>query len=590
MNPFAQVEARVRAIVADWQASGRLPGEALPLSKLTVEPPKDPSHGDASTNAALILSKSARSKPLDLAQGFAEELRATPGVTGAATAGPGFVNLTFAPDVWLGEVRDAIRQGVDYGRPDLGQGRPINVEYCSANPTGPLHVGHGRGTVFGDALANLLAAAGFEVTREYYVNDGGAQIDVLARSVHHRYRELLGQAVGELPEGCYPGDYLIPVAQAIVDRDGDRWSDEPEPVWLEVFRERAIAAMIELIKQDLATIGVHHDRFSSEAALLRSNRLAEVFDKLQAKQLLYRGTLPPPKGKPIEDWEPREQLLFKTKSFGDDTDRPLQRSNDEWTYFASDLAYHWDKIDRGFDQMVLVVGADHGGYVKRMKAAVAAMSDETAEIDVKLCQLVNLMDDGQPLRMSKRAGRIVTLGDVVAEVGADVLRFIMLTRRNDAPLDFDLTKVTEQSKDNPVFYVQYAHARICSVFRKAEQAGIDVSEPDLAEARFDLLTDEGEIAVARQIALYPRTLIQAVEHREPHRIAFYLEELAATSHRLWSRGKEEPDLRFLRDDAPDLTRARLGLLWAVRNLLASGLGIIGVTPVEEMHRAMTPEG
>jgi len=437
--------------------------------------------------------------------------------------------------------------------------------------------------VFGDALASLLAHAGFEVTREYYVNDAGAQIDTLARSLHLRYREALGERIGEIPAGLYPGDYLIPVAEAIAARDGDRWRRSEEGIWLDAFARFGTEAMMARIRDDLAALGVHHDVFTSERALVEAGRVDEALALLEERGLIYTGTLPPPKGKPVEDWEPTPQLLFRSTAYGDEIDRPLKRSNGAWTYFAGDLAYHLDKHRRGFSRMIDVLGADHGGYVKRMQAGVTALTDGKATLDVRSCQLVNLLDEGKPLKMSKRAGRIVTLRDVVDEVGKDVVRFIMLTRKNDAPLDFDLAKVTEQSRDNPVFYVQYAHARICSVFRNAEEDGLGRLAATPTEADLSLLRDPAELALIREMASFPRVIEGAAQHVEPHRIAFYLQDLASAFHALWTRGKEDPGLRFLLAEAPELTRARLAMLAAVRGVIAAGLGVIGVRPVEELH-------
>jgi arginyl-tRNA synthetase len=581
MNPFAEIRADVVAAIAAAQADGSLPA-ALPIDRITVEPPRDPSHGDAATNAALILAKPAGRAPMELAELLAARLAALPKIATAAVARPGFVNLTLDDGFWRAQIGIALGAGADYGAADLGQGAPINVEYCSANPTGPLHVGHGRGTVFGDALANLLAKMGFAVTREYYINDAGSQIDQLARSLWRRYREALGDDIGPNPEGMYPGDYLIPPARALAASEGARWRDADEAAWLPVFRARAVDAMMALVRADLAAMGVHHRVFTSEAALVEAGRVDEVVRLLEAEGLTYVGTLPPPKGKPVEDWEPVPLLLFRSTTFGDDSDRPLQNSKGEWTYFAKDLAYHLDKLQRGFVELLDVWGADHGGYIKRMQAGVRALSAERVALDVKVCQLVNLLDAGQPLRMSKRAGRIVTLRDVVDEVGKDVVRFIMLTRRNDAPLDFDLAKVTEQSRDNPVWYVQYAHARIASVMRHADAAGHAVARASLVEAPVDLLTDPSELALIRQLATWPRVLEAAAVHHEPHRVTFYLQDLAASFHALWNQGKERPELRFLDADQPERTRARLAMIAAVQVVLAGGLELIGVEPLEEM--------
>jgi arginyl-tRNA synthetase len=593
MNPFEELRRDVLDAIAACQAAGELPPD-LPTAGIVVEPPRDPAHGDAATNAAMLLARAARRPPVQIAEMLAARLRALEKVGAVEVAKPGFVNLRLVDDFWRGQVRVALEAGSDYGATDLGRGLPVNVEYCSANPTGPLHIGHARGTIFGDALANLLARMGYAVTREYYINDGGAQIDHVARSVHYRYLEALGAApAGAPPGGLYPGAYLIPVGARIAREDGDRWRAAPEEAWLPTFRIRTVDAMMALIRDDLEALGVRHDVFTSEAAMIGAGRIEEALGQLESDGLTYVGVLPPPKGKPSEDWEPTEQLLFRASAFGDDVDRPLRRRGGEWTYFAADLAYHMDKYrraqgDRPPDdgeaaiELIDVWGADHGGYVKRMQAAVRALSRERAKLDVKLCQLVNLLDAGQPIKMSKRAGHIVTLRDVIDEVGRDVVRFIMLTRKNDAPLDFDLAKVTEQSRDNPVFYVQYAHARICSVQRNARAEGFEVTPSVLADAPLAGLGDPGELALMRQIAAWPRTLEAAAASHEPHRIAFFLYDLAASFHALWNQGKERPEVRFLRVDQPALTRARLAMIGAVQVVLASGLGLIGVTPAEEM--------
>ncbi|MGI9418079.1 MAG: arginine--tRNA ligase [Geminicoccaceae bacterium] len=581
MNLFEQLRQNVLDAIAERQQSGDLPAD-LDLSRVTAEPPRDEGHGDAATNAALVLAKPAKMPPMAIAEMLATDLARLDRVESADIAKPGFVNLRLDPDVWRDQVRLALEAGDDYGRADLGRSEPINVEYCSANPTGPLHVGHGRGTVFGDALANLLEKMGYAVTREYYINDGGIQIDHLARSVHHRYLEALGAAPAEPPEGMYPGDYLIPLGKKIAEDDRDRWQYAAEVDWMPVFRTRAVAAMMTLIKDDLAALGVHHDVFTSEAAMVSEGNVDEAMKLLEDMGLIYEGTLPPPKGKPSEDWEPVPLLLFKATDYGDDIDRPLRSSNGELTYFAKDLACHFDKFRRGARQLIDVFGADHGGYVKRMQAAVKAMSQGGSTLDVRLCQLVNLMDGGQPIRMSKRAGRIVTLRDLVDEVGKDVVRFIMLTRKNDAPLDFDLAEVTEKSRDNPVFYVQYAHARIRSVERHAAEMGLPTDRASLSDADLSLLNDPGELALIRQLAQYPRILASAATHREPHRIAFYLGDLAGSFHALWNQGKEQSELRFLLPDAIPTSKARLALIGAVRIAIASGLDVIGVEPVEEM--------
>ncbi len=581
MNPFEELRFDVLEAIAACQKAGELP-EALPLDRVTVEPPRDPAHGDAATNAAMLLAKAARQAPLAIAEVLAARLLDLPKVDTVEIAKPGFVNLRLTDAFWRAQVRVALETGPAYGAADLGRGRAVNVEYCSANPTGPLHIGHVRGTAFGDALANLLAMMGWRVTREYYVNDGGAQVEMLARSVHHRYLGALGCAPPTPPEGWYPGDYLVPLARQIAEEDGDRWADAAEDVWLPEFRARAVDAMLALIRQDLAALGVEHDVFTSEAALIRARRVEQALEQLERRGLIYTGTLPPPKGRPSEDWEPVPLLLFRATEHGDDSDRPLKNSKGEWTYLAADLAYHLDKIQRGAEELIDVWGADHGGYVKRLQAGVRALSEGRVELDVKICQLVNLLDGGQPLKMSKRAGRIVTLRDVIDEVGRDVVRFIMLSRKNDAPLDFDLAKVTEQSRDNPVWYVQYAHARICSVKRHAGAAGLPVEHATLAEAPLEPLVDPAELALIRQIAAWPRVLEAAAMQHEPHRIAFYLTDLAASFHALWNQGKERPELRFLRPDEPALSQARLAMISAVQIVLASGLEVIGVRPAEEL--------
>jgi len=577
MNLFAIFQGEVRTALETMRRQVDLPTE-LALTGWTVEPPRDPSHGQLATNASLVLAKPARRKPMEIAEPLAARLAEVDGVAEVQVAKPGFVNLRL-DDRWLHAVlRAALEAGERFGLVDLGRGERVNVEYCSANPTGPLHVGHGRGTVYGDALASLLAATGFAVTREYYVNDAGAQIELLARSLHHRYREALGDEPGAMPDGLYPGRYLVPVAEALIARDGDRWRETND---LSVLGAFAKAAMLERIRADLAALRVHHDVFTSEADLVADGAVQRCVDELAARDLVYTGTLDPPKGKPVEDWEPRPQLLFRATRFGDDVDRPLQRSTGDWTYFANDIANHFDKYRRGFNEMIDVWGADHGGYVKRMRAAVDGITGGAGRLEVKLCQLVQLMDGGQPLRMSKRAGRLVTLRDVVDEVGPDVFRFIMLTRKNDAALDFDLQKVVEQSKDNPVFYVQYAHARIRSVFRHAAEGGMPTT--GLGEAAMARLVDDGERNVLESLAHYPRTVALAAEHREPHRIAFYLEELAAAVHRLWTRGKEDAALRFLVEGDRELTHARLALLEGARSVIAGGLRVLGVEPVEAMR-------
>jgi arginyl-tRNA synthetase len=584
MNFFKDFRSVIIKTLEDMAKAGELPS-GLDLARVNVEPPKDPSHGDVATNAALVLAKDAGKPPRAIAETLAKRLESHADVASVAVAGPGFINVKFKDGFWFVQIRDVLAAGSAYGTSDMGANQPVNVEYVSANPTGPMHVGHARGAVVGDVLASLLAKAGFKVTREYYINDAGAQVDVLARSAHLRYREALGENIGEIPEGLYPGEYLKDVGQALAKRDGAKWQGKAESEWLEPIRDFAIDAMMALIKTDLQVLGVNHAVFSSERALHKAGLVQQAVDELKKRDLVYTGTLEPPKGKLPDDWEPRPQLLFRSTQFGDDVDRPLQKSDGAWTYFAGDIAYHLDKVKRGFFSQIDVWGADHGGYVKRMKAAVSALSDKKAELDVKLCQLVNLLENGEPVKMSKRAGTFVTLRDVVDRVGKDVVRFIMLTRKNDATLDFDFARVLEQSKENPVFYVQYAHARAHSVFRNAaeEFPGIDVSAAALSKAKVERLTGEGEIALIKLMAAWPRLIEGAAESHEPHRVAFYLYDLAAAFHGLWNRGNTDPSARFMVRGDRELTEARLALLRAMANVIASGLAVLGVTPVEEMR-------
>ena len=580
MHVFAEIRAATLDALAALMAEGALP-EGLDLSPVAVEPPRDPAHGDMATNAAMALAKPAGAKPRELAALLAPRLAQDPRIESAEIAGPGFINLRLAPAVWRAALRAALAAGPDFGRSAQGAGRRVLVEFVSANPTGPLHVGHVRGAAFGDALANLMDFAGWAVEREYYVNDGGAQVDVLARSAFLRYREALGEAV-EIPEGLYPGDYLRPVGEALAAAHGRALLDAPEAEWLPLVRAFATERMMAAIREDLAAFGVEMDRYVSERALYESGRIEAALEALDAAGLIYVGALEPPKGKTPEDWEPRPQTLFRATAYGDDTDRPLKKSDGAWTYFAPDIAYHHDKIARGFDLLVDVFGADHGGYVKRMKAAVAALSGGRTPLDVKLVQLVKLFRGGAPYKMSKRSGSFVTLRDVLDEVGPDVTRFVMLTRRNDAPLDFDFDKVMEQSKDNSVFYVQYAHARVCSMARMAEEAGLDASDAALAAANLDRLDHEAQLALAKKLAEWPRTVEQAAASHEPHRIAFYLADLAAAFHGLYNLGRDEPALRVVQAGDPEGTRARLALSRAVAVVIAAGLGILGVAPASEM--------
>ena len=588
MNLFSDIRAVLLQTLETLSSGGTLP-EGLDLANVTVEPPRDPSHGDIATNAAMVLAKQAGMKPRDIADAIAADITSDASIASAEVAGPGFINLRLSEDLMRAQVKGVLEAGARFGDADAGNGRKVNVEYVSANPTGPMHVGHCRGAIFGDALANLLTKAGYDVAREYYINDAGGQIEVLARSAFLRYREALGEDIGEIPEGLYPGDYLVPVGQALADEHGKVLADMDEAEWLPVVKNASIDAMMAMIKDDLAALDIHHEVFFSERDLGRSDepgsKLAEAIDLLNSKGLLYTGVLEPPKGKKPDDWEARPQLLFKATEFGDDVDRALKKSDGTHTYFAADIAYHLDKYRRGFNEMIDVWGADHGGYIKRMQAAVKALSDGEGALDVKICQMVKLFRAGEPVKMSKRSGEFVTLRDVVDEVGRDVVRFMMLTRKNDAPLDFDFAAVMEQSKDNPVFYVQYAHARICSVLRLAADdfPNADLSDAALAGIDLSTLDDEAEMALIKQMAAFPRLVEQAAQSHEPHRVAFYLQDLAAGFHALWNKGKEDTRLRFIHTDQPDVTMARLALIRAVALTLAAGLGILGVTPVKEMR-------
>jgi arginyl-tRNA synthetase len=573
MNLFSDIRALVIEALNTMTAEGALP-EGLDFANVTVEPPRDRAHGDMATNAAMVLAKPAKMKPRDIAQALADKLSDDARVEVAEVAGPGFLNLRLDGGVWAGLVKGILADD-RYGRSNLGAGKKVNVEYVSANPTGPLHVGHTRGAVFGDALASLLEYAGHNVTREYYINDGGAQVDVLARSVYLRYLEAHGQEVA-FEDGTYPGDYLVPVGEALKAKVGDAYVDKGEQFWLEDVRGFSTSAMLDLIREDLAMLGVSMDVFFSEKSLYGTGRIEGALKALQDKGLIYEGVLEPPKGKKPEDWEPRKQTLFKSTEHGDDVDRPVKKSDGSWTYFAPDIAYHFDKVERGFDALIDVFGADHGGYVKRMKAAVSALSDGAVPLDVKLTQLVKLFKNGEPFKMSKRSGNFVTLRDLVEQVGSDVTRFVMLTRKNDAPLDFDFDKVLEQSRENPVFYVQYAHARVQSVLRKAQEQGITLSD----EAS---IVDEAEINLAKKLAEWPRLVEIAARTHEPHRIAFYLYELASDFHSLWTRGNDNVELRFLQDGNNASSAAKIALPRAVAVVISSGLGILGVTPAEEMR-------
>jgi arginyl-tRNA synthetase len=582
---FADVLTRVRAACALEL------GAAADLSRVVVEPPKDPTHGDMATNAAMVLAREAKTKPRELAEKIAERLRADDLIASVEVAGPGFINLALKPVAWADTLRAVLRQGTEYGQSTIGAGEKVNVEYVSANPTGPMHVGHCRGAVFGDALASLLQFAGYDVTREYYINDAGAQVDVLACSALLRYREALGQRIGDIPEGLYPGDYLKPVGQALAAEYGDQLLGMSESQWLPRVRATAIAMMMDAIKGDLAALNIRHDVFFSERSLIEggNNRVAQTIDFLRAKGDIYDGRLPPPKGAAIEDYEDREQTLFRATAFGDDVDRPLIKSDGSYTYFASDIAYHKNKFDRGFRNLVDVWGADHGGYVKRVEAAIRAVTAGQATLDVKIVQLVKLLRGGEPVKMSKRSGDFVTLREVVDEVGKDAVRFMMLYRKNDAVLDFDLAKVIEQSRENPVFYVQYGHARGHSVFRNAREVIPELPEESrtraafLADAALHRLSDPAELDLLKRLALYPRTVEAAALAHEPHRIAFYLYDLASEFHALWTRGRDLPYLRFIINNDAEMTKARLALVQGVVSVLASGLAILGVDAPDEMR-------
>jgi len=588
-NLFADMHDRVIAANHALIADGFLP-KGIDLSRVLIEPPRDAAHGDMATNAAMVLAKDAGKKPREIAEALADKLRADPLVEKVDVAGPGFINLTLKSSAWLEAIRAAIRAGKDYGRSAVGKGEKVNVEYVSANPTGPMHVGHCRGAVFGDALASLLAFAGFDVTREYYINDAGAQIEALTQSGWLRYREALGENIGEIPEGLYPGDYVKQVGEELKADYGDTLLQKPESEWKPIVRERAINIMMADIRNDLWSLGVVPDVFFSEASLTEEgDKVADTIAFLRQRGEIYEGRLPPPKGAPVDDYEDREQTLFRSTDFGDDVDRPLRKSDGSYTYFASDIAYHKSKIDRGFLSMIDVWGADHGGYVKRMQAAVKAISEGKANLDVKIVQLVKLLRGGEPVKMSKRAGEFVTLREVVEEVGRDAVRFMMLYRKNDAVLDFDLAKVIEQSRDNPVFYVQYGHARGHSIFRMAREAFPHLPEAPaerqamLEKVPLERLTDAGEVSLMRKIAAFPRVVEAAALSHEPHRIAFYLYELAGEFHSQWTRGKDLPHLRFIIQNDEELSLARLALVQGAVTVFASGLKLLGVGAPEEMR-------
>ena len=584
MNVFAEVEQRIRSALEMVQAEGQLPAD-LAIGQIELQEARDPAHGDIACNVAMVLAKAARMKPRDIADLIAGKLQGDATFTRVDVAGPGFLNLTMAPDIWHRLVSGILERGTEYGRTTIGQGESVDVEYVSANPTGPMHVGHCRGAVFGDTLCNLLAFAGYEVTREYYVNDAGGQVEKLARSTYLRYREALGEDIGEIPPGLYPGDYLKPIGEKLAQQHGRALLGKPETDWLPIAREAAVSELLGQIKEDLASLGVHHDLFFSERSLTADGRdqVKEAIELLRDKDLIFEGRLPRPKGHDDEEWEDREQTLFRSTAFGDDVDRALMKSDGSYTYFAYDVAYHYNKLQRGFDHYFNVLGADHIGYIPRLKAAVAALSDGKADFATPVCQLVKVLRHGDPVRMSKRAGTFVALRDVVDEVGRDPVRFMMLMRKNDSPLDFDLAKVVEQSKDNPVFYVQYAHARASSVFRNVREVFPDLDRTAIRSADLGRLEEAGEIDIVKRLARYPRVIESAAREREPHRLPFYLYDLASAFHQQWARGNELPQLRFIQPDDRGLTAARLALVAALQEVIASGLSVLGVHAPEEMR-------
>jgi arginyl-tRNA synthetase len=592
MNIFADFQSRIASLLEKRMAAGELPRD-LDLGRFVVEPPREATHGDLSTNAAMVYAREAKqagSNPRALAERLVADLSQEPDVQSAEAAGPGFINIVLKPGVYEKVLKTVLIHGQRYGAAARSEGGPVNVEFVSANPTGPMHVGHARGAVFGDALSSLLIFSGREATREYYINDAGGQVDVLARSAFLRYREALGENIGAIPEGLYPGDYLKPVGATLAAEHGDKLKTKSEAEWLPLVRAKAISMMMDMIRDDLAALNVRHDVFFSERSLKDgTDQVAGAIETLRAQGNVYEGRLPPPKGGTPADWEDREQTLFRSTSFGDDVDRPLMKSDGSYTYFASDIAYHKSKYDRGFHAMIDVWGADHGGYIKRMQAAVKAISGGKADLDVKIVQLVKLLRAGEPVKMSKRSGEFVTLREVVDEVGRDAVRFMMLYRKNDAVLDFDLAKVIEQTRDNPVFYVQYGHARAQSIFRnaRAEMPNLPADAKErvafLVGASLERLTDSGELALMRKLALYPRLLEAAAVAHEPHRVAFYLYELASEFHAHWTRGKDLPHLRFIIQNDPETTVARLALVQGITTVFASGLALLGVSAPEEMR-------
>ncbi len=578
MNIFKEIKADIVRQLELLVKEGKLSGD-FDYEPITAELPRESSHGDVAINAAMVLAKAANKNPRALAEIIVEKLKNNPDITEASIAGPGFINLRLTNAVWQKVLLSVLKDGTSYGNSDMGKGEKINLEYVSANPTGPMHIGHSRNAIYGDVLALLLLKSGHNVTKEYYINDAGAQIEVLAKSAFLRYKEALGMDIGEIPEGLYPGEYLKPVGLGLKEKHEKDLLSMPEPEALAIVKDFVIDSMLLLIKSDLLDLGVQHDVFVSEKDI-QKKYLDKIIDLLKDKDLVYRGILEPPKGKAPDDWEPREQLLFRSSNYGDDTDRPLQKSDGTWTYFASDIAYHYDKLQRGFKKMILVVASDHGGYAKRMKAAVAALSNKSATINVQLYQLVNLLEDGEPVKMSKRKGNFLTVADVVKDVGKDIIRFVMLTKKHDTVLDFDLKKVKEQSKDNPVFYVQYAHARAFSIFRNAPEAAKNFDKVDLEI--LSELNDPAELELIKKIAQWPRIVESSAHFLEPHRVAYYLYELASYFHALWNKGKDNPGLRFILEDNDSLTKARLALVKSCSITIASGLNVLGVEPVTEM--------
>jgi len=584
MNLFHHFHRQIEIIINQLVDDGVLANETN-CARVTVEPPRDPSHGDLTTNAAMVLAKPSGLKPRDLALKVSDKLLSAEFVKKTSIAGPGFINFTLDPSFWHQRLKDIILTGASYGDSNLGENEKVNIEYVSANPTGPLHVAHARGAVIGDALARLLIKAGYDVTTEYYINDAGAQVDILAQSTFLRYLEALGDEIETIPDGFYPGDYLKPIGKQIANRDGDQWKNKPEHEWLPVFREFAVSKLMDGVKQDLALLGIQQDVFTSEKSLVKSGMVDAVVETLDQKGLVYQGILEPPKGKTMDDWEPREQTLFKASDFGDDVDRPLKKSDGSYTYFTNDIANHLDKYRRGFKTMIDIFGADHGGYVKRMQAAVTAVTGGEGSLDIKLCQMVHLLKAGKPMVMSKRAGSFVTLNDLITDVGKDVVRFIMLTRKNDTQMEFDLEKALEQTRENPVFYVQYAHARCKSVLRNAGQdlTADDLSPQSLANAEVGLLADPLELELIKTMAAWPRAIEAAAMAHEPHRVAYYLNDVSTLFHSLWNKGKDNEKLRFILDDNKPLTLARLALIQSVATIIASGLDVFGVAPLDELR-------